>query len=267
MSYADKRYIKLVKRVLKKGIETKDRTGVGTLSLFGERVKYDLRKGFPLLTTKRVWFNGVLHELIWFLKGDTNIKYLQNNKVHIWDEWADKDGNLGPVYGKQWRDWGGIDQIKEVVKEIKKNPTSRRLIVNAWNVSELKEMALPPCHLLFQFSVRGGEFLDCQVYQRSADLFLGVPFNIASYALLTHAVAHVTHLKVGTLTHVMGDCHIYLNHLDQVKEQVRRYEEEEKRPAPTLEINGLKDITRLKEAHITLNHYNPYGKIEGEVAV
>jgi len=267
MSHADKKYIKLLKKVLKKGVEVKDRTGVGTLSLFGERVSYNLQKGFPLLTTKRVWFHGVVHELIWFLSGKTNIKYLKDKGVHIWDEWADSEGNLPPVYGKQWRDWGGVDQIQTIVKEIKNNPTSRRLIVNSWNVPEIKDMALPPCHLLFQFYVREGKYLDCQLYQRSADLFLGVPFNIASYALLTHAVAHVCQLEVGRFIHIMGDCHIYLNHLDQVKEQIRFYEEEALLPNPQIEIEGLKDITRLKEKNITLIHYAPYGKIEAPVAV
>jgi thymidylate synthase len=263
---ADKRYIKLIKRVLSKGIESDDRTGVGTISLFGERSVYNLKKGFPLISLKKVWFKGVMHELIWFLKGDTNIKYLVDNNVHIWDAWADEQGNLGPVYGKQWRDWNGMDQIKTAIDLIKNEPSSRRIVVSAWNVSDLKHMALPPCHMFFQFSVQNGK-LSCQIYQRSADLFLGVPFNIASYALLTHVIAHLCELEVDKLIHVMGDCHIYKNHIPQCQELVRRFLTENPRPTPVLEISNLNDISELQEGNISLIGYNPLGKLSGEVAV
>jgi len=264
---ADKVYIELLKKVLTEGEQRVDRTGVGTISTFGERAIYDLKDSFPILTTKRVWFKGVRVELEWFLKGLTNTKYLIERDVHIWDEWADDNGDLGPVYGKQWRDWRGIDQISEIIQNIKDDPNSRRLIVSAWNVKALKKMALPPCHLLFQFSVREGGLLDCQLYQRSADLFLGVPFNIASYGLLTHAIAHLTGLTPHRLIHVMGDAHIYTNHLDQVREQIRIYEEEPPRPIPKLKILELDDINHLDHALIEMIDYLPHPPIKGIVAV
>jgi thymidylate synthase len=252
--------------VLSEGEYRADRTGVGIYSLFGEQVKYDLTEGFPLLTSKKVYFKGVAYELIWFLSGDTNIKFLQENKVRIWDEWADSEGNLGPVYGKQWRDWSGVDQIANLIEELKSNPTSRRHLVSAWNVSELLEMALPPCHMTFQFYVRRGEYLDCQLYQRSADLFLGVPFNIASYALLTHVVAKITGLKAGVFTHTMGDVHIYSNHLDQIKEQIRRFENEP-RPFPQIELQPIGNIDSFCYGDIRIVGYDPHPPIEGTVAV
>lgn len=264
---ADKVYIELIKRVLQEGEKREDRTGVGTVSTFGERAVYDLKDSFPLLTTKKVWFKGMRVELEWFLKGLTNTKYLVERGVHIWDEWADEDGELGPVYGKQWRDWKGIDQISKVIDDIKNNPSSRRLIVSAWNVGSIEKMALPPCHLLFQFSVREGGLLDCQLYQRSADLFLGVPFNIASYGLLTHAIAHLTGLTANRLIHVMGDAHIYTNHLAQVREQIRIYENEPPRPTPQLKVLELDNINNLDQAIIEVIDYRPHPPLKGEVAV
>lgn len=263
---SEKNYIELAKKVLQQGEKVSDRTGTGTLSLFGEIVKYDLEKSFPLMTSKKVHFKSIAHELIWFLKGETNIKYLQENKVRIWNEWADENGNLGPVYGKQWRDWGGVDQIANVIDSIKNNPQSRRHIVTAWNVGEIDQMALPPCHMMFQFYVRGNEFLDCQFYQRSADLFLGVPFNIASYGLLTHVISYLTGLKAGVLSHVMGDVHIYSNHVEQIKTQISRYESDP-RPLPTLSVSGFGSIEEFSYDHITLTEYNPHPTISAKVSV
>lgn len=220
-----RQYIELLEKIQLKGVQRPDRTGTGTQALFGEQLKFDLSEGFPLVTTKKVYTRAIIHELLWFLKGDTNIKYLQDNEVKIWDEWADENGDLGPVYGKQWRSWETkdgkvIDQIANVIEQIKTNPDSRRLIVTAWNPSDVEEMALPPCHCLFQFNVMDGK-LNCQLYQRSADVFLGVPFNIASYALLTMMIANVCGLEYGVFTHTFGDVHIYNNHKDQVKEQIK----------------------------------------------
>lgn len=263
---SEKKYIKLAKKVISQGTITHDRTGTGTYSLFGERVKYNLQKGFPLLTSKKVYFKGIVHELIWFLRGDTNIKYLKDHNVRIWDEWADEEGNLGPVYGKQWRNWGGVDQVSQVIESLKSNPSSRRHIVNAWNVGEIKDMALPPCHMMFQFYVRKGEFLDCQLYQRSADLFLGVPFNIASYALLTHIIAHLTNLKPGKLIHVMGDVHVYSNHTEQMLLQIQRYEMG-KRPLPTIKLSEFSSIEDFTYSHVELIDYNPHPSIKGAVSV
>lgn len=261
-SQADIEYLSAVKRVLTQGVDRLDRTGTGTRSLFGERCSYDLTRGFPLLTTKKVFWRGVVEELLWFLKGSTNAKDLQDKGVHIWDAWAAPDGDLGPVYGKQWRDWGGVDQIEAVIESIKSNPTSRRHIVNAWNVSELDQMALPPCHMMFQFYV-DGSYLDCALYQRSADMFLGVPFNIASYALLTHIIASLTGLKARKFVHFIGDAHIYSNHKDQLRKQAAR----KPRPAPRLVIEGLKSISDLKREHIQLVGYDPHPPIKGEVSV
>jgi thymidylate synthase len=230
-------YLDLCRHILDNGTEKGDRTGTGTISVFGYQMRFDLQKGFPLVTTKKLHMKSIIHELLWFLKGDTNVKYLQDNGVRIWNEWADKNGDLGPVYGKQWRSWPKpdgkvVDQISDVIDQIKTNPNSRRLIVSAWNVGELEKMALPPCHLLFQFYVADGK-LSCQLYQRSCDTFLGVPFNIASYALLTMMVAQVCNLKPGEFVHTLGDAHIYLNHLEQVKTQLDR----EPRPLPTMTLN------------------------------
>lgn len=221
-----RQYLDLLKHIQENGVKKADRTGVGTISVFGYQMRFDLTKGFPLVTTKKLYIRGIVHELLWFLSGDTNIRYLQENKVNIWNEWADEKGDLGPVYGKQWRSWEtsekkSIDQIDEVIKQIKENPDSRRLIVSAWNVGELKKMALPPCHLLFQFYVANGK-LSCQLYQRSVDSFLGLPFNIASYSLLTHMVAQQCDLDVGEFVWTGGDCHLYLNHLEQVNLQLSR---------------------------------------------
>ena len=221
-----KQYLDLLQQVLKDGEKKEDRTGTGTISLFGAQARYDLSQGFPVVTTKKLHLRSIIHELLWFLKGDTNIKYLKDNNVRIWDEWADDEGNLGPIYGYQWRSWPAadgsyIDQISEVIDQIKNNPDSRRLIVSAWNVGEIENMALPPCHAFFQFYVANGK-LSCQLYQRSADLFLGVPFNIASYALLTHMIAQECNLQVGDFIHTLGDAHIYTNHLEQVNLQLSR---------------------------------------------
>jgi len=261
-------YLDLLKRVLETGHKKDDRTGVGTLSTFGHQLRFDLSKGFPLLTTKAVHFKSVVHELLWFISGETNIQYLKENKVRIWDEWADKEGNLGPVYGAQWRNWKtdrgeSVDQLTEVIEAIKKNPSSRRLVVSAWNVGELSKMALPPCHLLFQFYVQGSK-LSCQLYQRSADIFLGVPFNIASYALLTHMVAQCCKLDVGEFIHTFGDVHLYLNHLDQAKLQLGR----EPRQLPKLELNPeIRSIYNFKYEDIELRNYDPHPKIPAPVAV
>lgn len=263
-----KQYLDLLSHVMEHGVKKEDRTGTGTVSVFGYQMRFNLADGFPLVTTKKVHTKSIIHELLWFLKGDTNIKYLKDNGVSIWDEWADANGNLGPVYGYQWRSWptangGSIDQITQLIEQIKKNPDSRRLLVNAWNVGEIQNMALPPCHILFQFYVADGK-LSCQLYQRSADLFLGVPFNIASYALLTHMVAQVCGLKVGEFIHTLGDAHIYSNHFDQVKLQLTR----DPLPLPTLQLNPLvKDIFDFKFEDIAIINYQSHAAIKGAVAV
>jgi len=262
-----KQYLEMCQQILDSGVDREDRTGTGTRSIFGHQLRFDLQKGFPLMTTKKVYWKGVAHELLWFLKGDTNINYVNDNDVHIWDEWADENGDLGNVYGHQWRSWEGregtIDQISEVIEQIKENPYSRRLIVNAWNVGDLDKMALPPCHLLFQFYVADGK-LSCQLYQRSCDTFLGVPFNIASYSLLIHMIAHVVGLEVGEFVWTGGDVHIYHNHFDQIKEQLSR----EPRPLPQLKINKETDnIFDIKFEDIELIGYDPHPTIKGEVSV
>ena len=267
MSLLEDQYIGLLNKVLFSGERKNDRTGTGTLSLFGERVEYDLRLGFPLLTSKRVYFKGVVHELLWFLKGSTNVQYLQENNVHIWDEWATEGGELGPVYGKQWRDWNGVDQIAGLIESLKKEPYSRRHIVNAWNVSDLDKMALPPCHLMFQCHVRKRDkTLDIQLYQRSADLFLGVPFNIASYALLAHILCALTGFTPGRLIHVLGDVHLYVNHLDQARLQIDRYRMGP-RAMPTLRLKPFDRLEDLTYDHILLEGYNPHPAIKGDVSV
>ena len=261
-------YLDLLSHVLEQGTEKSDRTGTGTRSVFGWQMRYDLSKGFPLVTTKKLHLRSIIHELLWFLKGDTNIAYLKDNNVSIWDEWADANGDLGPVYGKQWRSWEGaegrtFDQIAWVVEEIGRNPDSRRLIVSAWNVGELEQMALMPCHSLFQFYVADGK-LSCQLYQRSGDIFLGVPFNIASYALLTHMVAQVTGLAVGDFVHTLGDAHLYSNHLEQAREQLTRAP----RALPQLKLNPA--ITRLEDFRfedIAIEGYDPHPAIKAPVAV
>jgi len=263
-----KPYLDLMRHVLEHGTQKNDRTGTGTLSVFGWQMRYDLAAGFPLVTTKKCHLRSILHELLWFLQGDTNIKYLKENGVSIWDEWADENGNLGPVYGHQWRSWpkpdgGTIDQISEVVKTLKTNPDSRRIIVSAWNVADLDKMALAPCHAFFQFYVADGK-LSCQLYQRSADIFLGVPFNIASYALLTLMMAQVTGLKPGDFVHTLGDAHLYLNHLDQTREQLSR----EPRPLPTMTLNpSVRDIFAFRFEDFTLSGYDPHPAIKAPVAV
>jgi thymidylate synthase len=261
-------YHDLIKRVLKEGVDKSDRTGTGTRSVFGHQMRFDLSEGFPLVTTKKLHLRSIIHELLWFLQGDTNIRYLKENKVRIWDEWADENGELGPVYGHQWRSWptpngGSIDQISKVVEQIKTNPNSRRLIVSAWNVADVDNMALPPCHTFFQFYVANGK-LSCQLYQRSADIFLGVPFNIASYALLTMMMAQVCNLEYGDFVHTFGDAHIYSNHMDQVKLQISR----EPRPLPTMNLNpNVTDIFGFTFDDFTLDGYDPHPHIKGEVAV
>ena len=261
-------YNDLLRHVMQHGTKKEDRTGTGTVSVFGYQMRFDLQKGFPLVTTKKVHTRSIIHELLWFLKGDTNIKYLKDNGVSIWDEWADENGNLGPVYGYQWRSWPSasgehIDQISQLIDQIKKNPDSRRLLVNAWNVSEISKMKLPPCHILFQFYVADGK-LSCQLYQRSADLFLGVPFNIASYALLTHMVAQVCGLEVGEFIHTLGDAHIYSNHFDQVNLQLTR----EPLPLPTLKLNPeVKNIFDFTYEDITIDNYQSHPAIKAAVAV
>ena len=263
-----RQYLDLVKKILDEGVSKEDRTGTGTLSIFGYQMRFDLQKGFPLLTTKKLYTRAIFHELLWFLKGDTNIKYLHYNNVTIWDEWADENGDLGPVYGYQWRHWptydgGEIDQIANLVEQIKTNPNSRRLILSSWNVAMVDNMALPPCHTLFQFYVANGK-LSCQLYQRSADLFLGVPFNIASYALLTHMIAQVCGLQVGEFIHSFGDVHIYKNHIDQCKLQLTR----EPRELPTLKLNpNVTDLFDFKYEDIEILNYNPHPHIKGDVAV
>ena len=263
-----KAYLDVLKDVLQTGKPRQDRTGKGTIGKFGLQIRYDLKKGFPLLTTKKVHLHSIIHELLWFLKGDTNIKYLKDHGVRIWNEWADENGDLGPVYGKQWRSWqtphGTIDQITEVIHQIKTNPMSRRLIVNSWNVGELKDMALPPCHAFFQFYVGPAGDLSCHLYQRSADLFLGVPFNIASYSLLTMMIAQVCDLIPGEFVHSMGDVHIYTHHMQQVKKQLER----EPRPLPTLLLNRkVRDIDAFKYEDFQLINYHPHPTIRAEVAV
>lgn len=260
-------YHRLMQHVLDNGIKKTDRTGTGTISVFGYQMRFDLSDGFPLVTTKKLHLKSIIHELLWFLKGDTNIKYLKDNGVSIWNEWADENGNLGPVYGSQWRSWksqnGTHDQISEVIQQIKTNPDSRRLIVSAWNVGELQDMALPPCHVLFQFYVNNGK-LSCQLYQRSADIFLGVPFNIASYSIFTMMVAQVCNLKPGEFIHTFGDAHLYLNHIEQVHLQLSR----EHRPLPTLKINPeVKDIFSFQYSDFTLDGYDPHPHIKADVAI
>ena len=261
-------YLDLMRQVLDRGARKGDRTGTGTLSIFGAQLRFDLAAGFPLLTTKRVHLKSIVHELLWFLKGDTNVAYLAANGVTIWDEWADAAGNLGPVYGYQWRSWPApdgrhIDQISQVIGQIRKNPDSRRLVVSAWNVADLDKMALLPCHALFQFYVANGT-LSCQLYQRSADLFLGVPFNIASYALLTIMVAQVCRLKPGDLVHTFGDTHLYLNHLDQAREQLSRTP----RALPQMKLNpAVTDIFEFKYEDFALEGYDPHPAIKAPIAV
>src|SRR5690606_20267489 len=263
-----KQYLDLCRHILENGVQKKDRTGTGTISIFGYQMRFDLSEGFPLLTTKKLHLKSIIYELLWFLKGDTNIRYLNENGVTIWDEWADENGDLGPIYGYQWRSWpdgkgGNIDQIAQVVEQIKHNPDSRRLIVSAWNVADIDEMALPPCHCLFQFYVSDGK-LSCQLYQRSADVFLGLPFNIASYSLLTHMVAHVTGLKAGEFVHTLGDAHIYSNHIEQVETQIQR----EPRKLPTLKIKRkVTDIDDFTFEDFEIVGYEPHPHIKGEVAV
>ncbi len=263
-----KQYLDLMQHILDHGVQKNDRTGTGTLSIFGHQMRFDLAEGFPLVTTKKLHLRSIIHELLWFLQGDTNIQYLKENKVRIWDEWADEQGNLGPIYGHQWRSWptpGGehIDQITQVVNAIKTTPDSRRLIVSAWNVADIPTMALPPCHAFFQFYVASGK-LSCQLYQRSADVFLGVPFNIASYALLTLMIAQVCHLQPGEFIHTFGDTHLYSNHLEQARLQLQR----QPRPLPTMTINPeVKDIFGFRYEDFTLENYNPHPHIKAEVAV
>jgi thymidylate synthase len=263
-----KQYLDLMRHVMETGTQKHDRTGTGTISVFGYQMRFNLQEGFPLVTTKKLHLKSIIHELIWFLQGDTNIAYLKENGVRIWDEWADENGNLGPVYGYQWRSWptpdgGHIDQISQVINQIKNNPDSRRIIVSAWNVADVNQMALPPCHMLFQFYVADGK-LSCQLYQRSADIFLGVPFNIASYALLTMMVAQVCDLEVGDFVHTFGDAHLYNNHLEQTKLQLSR----EPRPLPTMKINpNVKDIFDFKFEDFELENYDPWPHIKGAVAV
>jgi thymidylate synthase len=263
-----KQYLDLLDNILDKGVKKEDRTGTGTISLFGHQMRFDLQQGFPLLTTKKLHLKSIIYELLWFLQGDTNIKYLNDHGVSIWNEWADKDGNLGPVYGHQWRSWPAhdgsqIDQITQVVNSIINNPDSRRHLVCAWNVGDIDRMALPPCHILFQFYVANGK-LSCQLYQRSADVFLGVPFNIASYALLTMMMAQVTGLKPGDFVHTFGDVHIYSNHIEQVKLQLSR----EPRALPAMVINPeVKSIFDFKYEDFKLEGYDPHPHIKGKVAV
>jgi len=265
---AVRQYLDLVERIIQTGIAKGDRTGTGTLSVFGHQLRFDLSEGFPLVTTKKLALKAIVHELLWFLAGDTNIRYLSDHGVTIWDEWADAKGNLGPVYGKQWRSWatpdgGTIDQIKDLISEIRTNPNSRRLIVSAWNPADLPKMALAPCHCLFQFWVGDGK-LSCQLYQRSADVFLGVPFNIASYALLTQMIAQVTGLKPGDFVHSFGDVHLYNNHREQAELQLSRAP----RPLPTLKLNpDVKDIFSFRYEDIAFEQYDPHPAIKAPVAV
>jgi thymidylate synthase len=261
-------YLDLMRHVRKNGVKKDDRTGTGTVSVFGHQSRYDLRAGFPLVTTKKLHLRSIIHELLWFIRGETNIKYLNDNKVSIWDEWADAEGNLGPVYGAQWRSWPArdgttIDQLSDVIARIKKSPDSRRLLVTAWNPSDVDKMALPPCHCLFQFYVANGE-LSCQLYQRSADIFLGVPFNIASYALLTHMIAHVTGLKAGDFVHTLGDAHLYMNHLEQTDLQLTRTP----KALPQLMIKRqVSDIEDFRFEDFEISGYAPDAAISAPVAV
>ena len=263
-----KQYHNLLAHIIENGTKKEDRTGTGTISSFGYQMRFNLAEGFPMVTTKKLHLKSIIHELLWFLSGETNIRYLKENGVRIWDEWADEEGNLGPVYGSQWRSWpktdgGTIDQIKNVVEQIKNNPDSRRLIVSAWNVGEIENMALPPCHAFFQFYVANNK-LSCQLYQRSADTFLGVPFNIASYALLTMMMAQVCNLEYGDFVHTLGDAHIYSNHIEQVKLQLTR----DFRPLPTMEINPkVSNILDFKFEDFELKNYDPHPHIKGVVAV
>ena len=262
-----KEYLKLMDHVLQHGIKKTDRTGTGTLSVFGYQSRYSLESGFPLVTTKKIHLKSVIHELLWFLKGETNVKYLQENNVKIWNDWADEEGELGPIYGFQWRSWINqngekIDQIKDVVKQLKHNPHSRRLIVSAWNVGQISEMALPPCHSLFQFYVNDGK-LSCQLYQRSADIFLGVPFNIASYSLLTLMIAQVCNLKPGEFVHTLGDAHLYINHIEQAKLQLSR----NPRKTPIMKIKPKKSIFDFKYDDFVLSGYEPHPHIKAPIAV
>ncbi|ACQ69075.1 thymidylate synthase [Exiguobacterium sp. AT1b] len=263
-----KQYHDLCRHILDQGVVKEDRTGTGTTSVFGYQMRFNLQEGFPLITTKKLHIRSIIHELLWFISGETNVRYLQDNGVRIWNEWADEEGNLGPVYGSQWRsfprpDGSSVDQLAQVIEQIKTNPDSRRLIVSAWNPGQLEEMALPPCHLLFQFYVADGK-LSCQLYQRSADTFLGVPFNIASYALLTHMVAHVTGLEVGDFVHTLGDAHIYHNHLEQVELQLSR----DPRPLPKLNIvRDVSSIESFRFEDFEILGYDPHPHIKGEVSV
>ena len=263
-----RQYHDLIKHILDNGTKKEDRTGTGTLSVFGYQMRYNLNEGFPCVTTKKLHLRSIIHELLWFLKGDTNIQYLKENKVSIWDEWADENGNLGPVYGSQWRSWPArdgqqIDQIEQIIKQIKETPDSRRIIVSAWNVGEIQNMALPPCHAFFQFYVADNK-LSCQLYQRSADTFLGVPFNIASYALLTMMVAQVCDLELGDFVHTLGDAHLYLNHIEQAKLQISRTPKE----LPLMKINPeVKDLLAFKYEDFELLNYDPHPHIKGAVAV
>ena len=263
-----KQYHDLLQHILDKGAKKEDRTGTGTISVFGYQMRFDLNEGFPCLTTKKVHMRSIIHELLWFLKGETNIQYLKENNVSIWDEWADENGNLGPVYGSQWRSWPcadgrQIDQITKIIDQLKNNPDSRRIIVSAWNVAEIENMALPPCHAFFQFYVADGK-LSCQLYQRSADTFLGVPFNIASYALLTLMVAQVCNLKPGDFIHTLGDAHLYSNHIDQANLQLTR----DFRKLPKMKINPeVKDIFAFKYEDFELENYDPHPHIKAAVAI
>lgn len=260
-----KQYLDLLQDIMDNGADKKDRTGVGTRSVFGRQMRFDLSLGFPLVTTKKVHLKSIIYELLWFIKGDTNVKYLQDNGVRIWNEWADENGDLGPVYGSQWRNWNGegIDQLADVIERIKNNPNDRRMIVTAWNPSKIGQMKLPPCHMMFQFYVADGK-LSCMLYQRSCDMFLGVPFNIASYSLLTMMIAQVCGLKAGEFIHTLGDTHIYHNHFEQVKEQLSRTP----LPLPTMKINPLiKDINDFKYEDFELVGYESYGVLKGKVAV
>ena len=263
-----KQYQELMQHVLERGVQKHDRTGTGTLSVFGYQMRFNLQEGFPLVTTKKIHLRSIIHELIWFLKGDTNIAYLKENGVSIWDEWADENGELGPVYGSQWRSWpkpdgGGIDQISMLIEQIRHNPDSRRLIVSAWNLAEIENMALPPCHSFFQFYVAEGK-LSCLLYQRSADIFLGVPFNIASYALLTMMIAQVCGLEAGDFVHTLGDAHLYNNHIEQSKLQLSR----SCRPLPQMKLNPeIKDLFDFRYDDFRLENYDPHPHIKGAVAV
>ncbi len=263
-----RQYLDLMQHIIDHGVEKSDRTGTGTKSIFGHQMRFDLSKGFPLVTTKKLHLRSIIHELLWFIKGDSNIKYLKENGVRIWDEWADENGDLGPIYGVQWRSWPKsdgttVDQLSQVIDTIKNNPDSRRIIINAWNVGEIENMALPPCHTLFQFYVADGK-LSCQLYQRSADVFLGVPFNIASYALFTMMIAQVCELESGDFVHTFGDAHLYSNHMEQAALQLSR----DPRPLPQMKINPqIQDIFDFKYEDFELINYDPHPHIKGEVAV